>query len=317
MPTFSDTKSSATPAVLDKRPRPVAVSKARPTAPPPVEYSSRFGPEHSTKRGKIRYAEVNFDSSIQRPKEPGLINSIANEWNEAALNYVTISVRVDPETGAESYWSVDGQQRMEGTIKAGHVDYEFDAVFHYGLTKAQEAELFLDLNNRRNVGAWDKFKNEVGSGNPHAVDIYNVLTELGIAINSPNGFNAWQMALRLVKLEDGQDHFRWALKLIQEVWLRPGEPLNIYDGILIEALARMRHRFGALLSRPRLVEQLQRKRATVAWLVGKRQDLGRLQNLKALSAQIAALTDVYNFKLGEKSPNRLPDWGRKRAGSDE
>ncbi len=295
MPRFSnasnnlrtDTRNLPTPTPAALAGRGAAVSARRPA---PKELAST-PEEKRIEYGTITHAEVQFDPKIQRDEQPGLINDIARNWNRSALGVVAVSVRSDGE-GNLSYWSLDGQQRMKGTMKAAEteegraagatVDFEFATAFYYDRTQAEEAELFLELNNKVSIGAYDKFKNAVLAGYEDQVEVERVLKSLNIAINQPGGFSAWGMAMRVAKMEDGVEHLRWALKLVQDLWKRPGDPASIYDGKVLEALARMRHRYGVQLSREMLIEKFNRKGATLAYLIGKGRDKARINNARAI-----------------------------------
>lgn len=330
MPTFSNAAGNTKPVI----PTPAQVARRRPvvgggapslggylaSAPRP-QSASEGSDDRRIEYGTIRFAEVQFDPAIQRDEQPTLINDIARNWNADALGVVAISVREDPK-GHLSFWSLDGQQRMKGTMKAAeteagqlrgaHLNFEFAANFYYGLTVADEAQIFLELNNKISIGAYDKFRNAVLAGYEAPVQIEGVLKELGIAINQPNGFSAWSMALRVSKMEEGVQHLRWALKMVQDLWKRPGDPNSIYDGKVLEAFARMRHRYGSLLNRDMIIDKFNRKGATLSYLIGKGRDKARINNQRAVPALIDAITEIYNMSLSERSPKRLPDWNKPK-----
>jgi hypothetical protein len=313
MPEFSSAGTiTATPAQVAafKTTGGKLVPKKSVSTPPPAASNGiiRFNENHYKKTGTILYSETQFDPRIQRNEETGLVNSIAKNWQESALGFVVISVRID-DAGNETYWSLDGQQRMLGTVKAGHPDHKFEAIFHFNLTFSEEAELFLALNNKKSVGAWDKFKNQINSGEPSPVAIWKLLQELNIPTNQVNGFNAWAMASRVAKLDDGVDHLRWALSLIQDLYLKPGDPTNIYDGALVESFARMHHRYGGNMRREMVLEKFARKGATLSYILGKGKDWARIQpKFRAVTALITAITEVYNIGLHSNSPKKLPAW---------
>jgi hypothetical protein len=259
----------------------------------------------TVRTGLIAFNEVEIDERVQRPLDEILVNKIAKKFNERALGAVTISVR--EQDGVERYILLDGQQRMNGAARAGFKG-RVRAIFFYGLTLQQEAEMFRELNTKHSVSAFHKFRVALTEELPGPVAIKAILDEMNVPLSTNLGFSAVSVAERVAKLQGGPDSFRWALKVIHEVYGRD-TPRQIYNGVVVEALALLHNTFGNQIDTKRLVEKLLTKGSGVAgvnFIVGQGRTNRSVDKGSLVPNVMNAYINVYNLGLHRNSANALP-----------
>jgi len=117
--------------------------------------------------------QLTIDQKVQRGLDEKRVNRIASAFDANALGAITVSLRAD---GTRVI--LDGQHRWAAGKTAGHVA-TVTCVQYEGLSVAEEAELFLTLNNTKQVQAVDKFRVRVISGEAAALDMNNILHKHG------------------------------------------------------------------------------------------------------------------------------------------
>lgn len=136
---------------------------------------------------------LTVDPEVQRLPDPRRVKLIADEWDDLMVGVLTVSHRTASafrlssrgiDQVVDEYVVLDGQTRLEafrlvtGTRTTnGHLLCEV----YEGLTKAEEAEIFLKHNNRRAVHARDQFRIAYVAGQEWAVEITRVLADNGWA----------------------------------------------------------------------------------------------------------------------------------------
>lgn len=264
-----------------------------------------MNPEHRVSVMMLDWESLEIDPTIQRDEEADEINRIVREFNPAALGVITVSVREvpDPVTGVPSphWFLVDGQQRR-AVCRLVSYEHQLPAIVHYGLTKAQEAQLFLDLNNRKGVGPWSKYKSRIEAGEPQAVAIQAILKDLEIPIGPPGGFMAIAKADSIFRGSPrGAANLRFALEMMRDCY-------SSYDGRIIGGFARLYDEFA---SDPRFkVETLRSRLAefapTTDNVVRSARTLETTYGGKADLAYAEALAGFFNRRFRRDSPNSLP-----------
>ena len=142
-----------------------------------------------------------------------------------------------PIGGANGVWIVDGQHRLTALLAHGFEDWEVSVMIHSGVkTDAAASQLFLRLNDRANVGTFDKYLNELRAGHPAAVGMTKVVEARGLRVDRYNGTRTTSAiaCLRAAYALDGGRSLGLALKLIEDAWGFKGASL---EGKLVEGLA--------------------------------------------------------------------------------
>lgn len=252
----------------------------------------------TVENGWVKFSEVEIDPQVQRPLNEGQVNAIAGDLNPDALGTVTVSIRAN---GRKIL--LDGQQRFNGALRAGY-DEQVNCNFYRGLNLAEEAKLFRQLNNRKNVSAPSLFRVAVTEGDPQALAINDLFKALGVTVGGSGGFNAIAAARRVAEWPGGIVDLRWALDVCANTWGIEGKNL---DGRLIEALAMLHHRDSELIDTDMLRRKLAGTPGGVQRIIGDARVIKGMRGGRLPIAVIDALIGIYNVKL---SKNALQEWKR-------
>ncbi|MEY9937608.1 DUF6551 family protein [Streptacidiphilus sp. MAP5-3] len=126
---------------------------------------------------------VTTDSRVNtRPVDRAWVQRKLREgFDEKRIGVPTVSMREDG-----SFVWLDGQNRGELCKAAGRGDEAISMKVFRGLSLAEEAELFLGLNDNRKVAPIYKFIAEVTARRPEAVEITRIASEFNWSV-SDNG----------------------------------------------------------------------------------------------------------------------------------
>jgi hypothetical protein len=263
------------------------------------------GVGHHRKFGWLALTEMVIDERVQRPEVPTEVNKIAREFNKDALGTATISARVDPDTGVETYVVLDGQQRRAGALKAGFTG-KIRVDVHYNLTLADEARLFRILNERRPVQPIQLFKTALIEEDPSALAVQRILDELGIQFGNPRGYSGAKSSVRLVARRNGPTILRWALAQVQAIYDGEGKG-GCYDAAVVEAFYWLYDHHGTRIDEENLYAKLSREKGGVGDLVGHAKTIKSVRGGKIGVNLIRAIIARYNADK-RSARTRLPDW---------
>lgn len=128
----------------------------------------------------VEIAKMMVDSSYQRPLT-SFKDKIVNNFDPALVGTLVLSHRAD----TEKYAVVDGQTRMAGMRELRMPSAP--AVVFYGLSRAQEAQLFAKLQKeRRGIASYHRFRAALVGGDPEAAAISRICEEAGYEIGIGN-----------------------------------------------------------------------------------------------------------------------------------
>lgn len=253
----------------------------------------------NVKTATIRISDLTTDARVQRPLDTRRVETIAGKFNPAALGSITVSQRHDG-----SRIVLDGQTR---TAAAKAIGYKGDIHAHIytGLTLAEEASMFLSLNNTKQVSALDKFLVRLTEGDEIALDINRIAKGYGWTIK-PGGANWTIQSVNALEKAYGAGGTNGAfvvdriLKTITEAWA--GHAVSGNAGI-IAGLGLLFVRYGADVRGDKLVRELQNQ--TPRTLLGRARSLQDGQG-GSLAAAVGRLTHtLHNNKL---KTNILGEW---------
>ena len=294
---------SPIPAAVEKPIDTSAVNTGfRATNPNHRVYVREFSP--------IELAEMIIDPAIQRNRVDTEIDAIYKEFNPSALGVLTVSLRSD---GIRSV--VDGQQRREVILRLhaeGLFDDKVQVIVHEGLTIAEEAQLFLQLNYRRTVHAIRRFKTRLVAEEEQALAIKAILDELGLNIG-PNCIQSVETVDRIFEQPDGPARLEWVLHTIQTVYdtNRRGK---CYDGRVMGAFAMIHAAFIEILDEVRFVDAISRTGDRITKLQGAGTTKKELRRKGTMAYHMAeVLREWYNDtrKRDPRKPARLPEFPQK------
>lgn len=105
------------------------------------------------------------DHEYQRPVRAAQVKAISSSWDWKAVRTLAVSLRQD-QGGNNYYTVIDGQQRLTAAREANI--NKLPCQVYIDLTKKQEAELFLKLNNSSKPNANDMFRAKIAEGDKEA-----------------------------------------------------------------------------------------------------------------------------------------------------
>lgn len=132
----------------------------------------------------VKPNDLKIDHSYQRIPSQGKIDKIVKNFNRTAIGAVTLSIRENNDL-----YVIDGQHRVEAMKKLGYGDHDINAVVLFNLTVAQEAELFVTMNdNRTKPKRGDIYRASVQAKDSVAVEIQSALDQFGLVVAEKPGY---------------------------------------------------------------------------------------------------------------------------------
>lgn len=195
---------------------------------------------------------LEIDPGVQRKPNESRMIRIAAEFHESALGVFTVSRRTDPapHTGPKTvrYVVLDGQTRLGAIHRfTGTPDTTLPVVcqVYHGLTRAEEAEIFLLHNDRAAVRKIDLFRLALVAGQDWAVELDAVVKRHGYeatdSASPERRFTAISTAQRIIKLPEGMDALDRAFDFLARSW---GYRVNAASAEAVDGLSLLFHRHG-------------------------------------------------------------------------
>jgi len=198
---------------------------------------------------------LDIDPSVQRKPNESRIARIAADFHESALGVLVVSARNEgaawgdgSDNGRTRYVVLDGQTRLGALRKfTGTDDTKMPVVcqVYHGLTRAEEAEIFLTHNDRAAVRKIDLFRLALVAGQEWAVNLNDLVRRHGFEATDYAGperrFTAISTAQRIIKLPDGMIALDKAFDLIARSW---GHRINAASAEAVDGLGLLFHRHG-------------------------------------------------------------------------
>ena len=174
---------------------------------------------------------LEVDPHVQRKLNESRVLKLANDFHEAALGVFIVSERRSQHPGGapgnikSRYVVLDGQTRLAALRKFTNTEDTtmpvVCQVFH-GLTRAEEAETFIEHNDRASVRRIDLFRLALMADHEWAVELNRVVSRHGYVANDSapkeTRFTAISTAQRIIRLPDGMAALDQAFDLIARSW---------------------------------------------------------------------------------------------------
>jgi hypothetical protein len=112
---------------------------------------------------------------------PARAEAMGRDWRDALVGILVVSFRDG------IHWTVDGNHRAAAAHYTFGPNHELRCEVFSGLSKAEEVELFLDLEAmRRRVTRWEKFQCHLSVSTREYVDIAQIAGSAGFSIAASN-----------------------------------------------------------------------------------------------------------------------------------
>lgn len=208
----------------------------------------------------VEVSQLQIDQLVQRYIVESAARKLEREWDHNEIGTLVVSQREDG-----TYWVIDGQHRLFVAKKKSykHLDCE---VWH-GLTRAQEARKFIRLNrDRRAPSAFDEYRVGLEAAEPIEIKMHAQATACGLDFSlnaSSHMISAVKTCHRIVRM-DKQDYglLRETLQVVERAY---GKTAVSWDGMLLEAVARIINLNRKTLDIRRLAEVVLPRRKVVTW----------------------------------------------------
>lgn len=245
----------------------------------------------------IPVAELRVDPATQRELRPGWAAQIAAEFNPDRFMPPLVSIR------DHRYFVIDGQHRVEAMKIMGWGDQQIQCWTYEGLTQDQEADLFLWHNNRKAVGALEKFQIAVVADRDDETDINRIVLANGLKIGgggkaSPGSIPAVG-ALRKVYAH-GPGVLGRTLRIVRDSYGDDG-----LRGHVIEGVGLLCAKYNGELNDQLAVQKLSTVRGGLGALNTKAAALRKSVGRPMAQCVAAAATEIINTGKGGK---KLPNW---------
>jgi hypothetical protein len=252
----------------------------------------------------IAVAEVHSDHRVNtRPVETAWVDAKVREgFDPSRIGVPTVSKRKDG-----TYVWLDGQHRGELIRRAGWSDQKIQCRVFYGLTLAREAQLFLGLNDNRQVKPVYKFLARVTSGEFEAVSIQKITEAAGWRVVDTTGVKCIPAVGSLEKVYQATPEapgkaLILTLRVITEAWGFKSEGVK---GPILIGLGMVVARFHDQLDVPSLIGKLAQFPGGPAGLLGKARGMAQFNGGPISHCVAETVITAYNQR---RRAGSLPDW---------
>jgi ParB-like nuclease domain len=246
----------------------------------------------------VPLTQMRVNPLAQRDLNAARVAQLAASFDVERMGSPTVSHR------GGWYYLVDGQHRIEA-LKLWLGSWEDQQVQCWtceGLTEAQEAELFLALNDTLTVGAFAKFKVAVAAGRDAEADVDRIVRALGLRIARGGGGICAVATLRRVYARGGPAVLSRALRIIRDAYGEAG-----LDGPVIDGIGLVCQRYDGDLSEQRAIQRLASAHGGVSGLISRAGQLRQSTGSAQAQCLAAAAVELINRGAGGK---KLPSWWR-------
>lgn len=253
---------------------------------------------------EVKLDELVVGLDVQRSLDQRRVDKLAAAFNSDAMGSLTISLRND---GTRAI--IDGQHRWAAATQVGY-DQAVNAIQYEGLTTAEEANLFLTLNDAKQVQPIDKFRARVLSGELRALTIRETLARHGWTVRI--SADPWTITAigAVEKVYDGMGVVQGddptlldnTMTVVTGAW--HGNPQSTNASILT-SLGKFIGWYGAAVDYDKLINELANLKPRA--LVADFRSIREISRVDMANAGARVLQGVHN-KGRRTAGNKLPEW---------
>lgn len=257
--------------------------------------------------------DLEIDPQVQRFRyNPRKVEHIVKHFNESALGIVTVSRR-----NAVTLVVVDGWHRWEAKRRVSDSTGELLCRVFDGLTLAQEAQMFLDLNPGNQPTALDRYRMRLLTDDADTLAIDKAIHAYGWAVHPQKAVGHLQCVNTLTRIQKlAQAGGEVTEKLLADTMLVtsrawPGTA-EAGQSIILEGIAAVINEYRDKLDLNRLVAQLRDYAGGPAALASNAQQLSRVTRARAPMSVADLMVKQYNLNLRPGGPTILGSWRRTK-----
>lgn len=261
---------------------------------------SQRSPEPLSRKARLRWvliSEMVVNPLTQRALNPNWVAKIAAELDLESIGHPILSYRDG------HFYIIDGQHRIEALREAGFGDEKLQCWVYDDLTADDEAEAFLQHNNKLNVRSMDRFKVAVQAGRAEQEDIDRIVRANGCVVTDDQIPGAIRAVATLEKIyrRSGAAVLGRTIRVVRDSYGDEG-----LEGPILDGIGHLCARFNGALPEDYAVAKLSQAYGGSGGLLNKARTI-RLQTGNQLPHCVAAAAvDVINVKATKAQ--RLPSW---------
>lgn len=257
----------------------------------------------------VKVGELEVDATIQRDHlDLNKINRMVSAYNPAALGVITVSKR-----NRVTKIILDGQHRVQTVSRVTDNTGELLCHVFSGLTRAQEAQMFLDLNNGNPVSLLDKFKVRLVAEDPIAMEIDKLTKAYGWTIGNSSKIGSIQCVGTVEKIyraslkaEAEPNYLQVALLLVTHAW---GNDKDGVQAAILDGLSAVAAEYGSDIDLSVLERKLKNYKGGPMGLHTDGGQLAALKNGRVAMGVAERVVDFYN--VGARKNRELHPWRRR------
>lgn len=247
----------------------------------------------------VPLAQIRVSTEAQRDLRPHRVTELASHFDPELFGHPVVSMR------AGYYYVIDGNHRIAAVklyLGDGWEKQEITCRVYSDLSEADEAELYLGLNNQLAQSAFDKFKVGVTAGLPTELAVKHAVERAGLTISRNRGDGNLSAVSTLLRIHARADvaTVERTLRLVYQSFGTPGLTNPVIDG-----MALICERYNGALSDRAAVERLSAMRGGVGALVTRATNYRKQTGNQLPYCVAAAIVDAINGR-GKK----LASWWR-------
>jgi hypothetical protein len=252
----------------------------------------------------ISVDQVTSDHRVNtRPVDTAWVDARVREgFDPNRIGVPTVSKRKDG-----TYVWLDGQNRGALIRSAGWSNQKIQCRVFYNLTLQREAELFLGLNDNRQVKPVYKFMARITSGEKHAVAIDAIVRSAGWKISDQSNGRGITAVRSLETVYNATPKslgkaLTITLRVVTEAWGYKNEAVN---GDVIGGIGSVFVRFHDQIDVSALIKKLAEFPAGPSGLIGKARGMRQFQGGTVSQCVAETVVSAYNTR---RRSGALPDW---------
>lgn len=201
-----------------------------------------------------------------------------------------------------SFYCIDGQHRIEALRQFGFTSETVQCWVHVGLTEAEEAERFLQINDTLTVEGHAKFRTAVHAGRPDECEINRVVLANGCVVSKDSlpGAIAAIGTVRRIFNRSGSAVLGRTIRIANNAYGDVG-----LDAAVLDGLGLLCQRYNGDLNDDEATDRLSKVAGGAQGLLGAAEKLRRSTGERRGVCVAAAAVDIINRGKGGK---KLPGW---------
>ena len=243
--------------------------------------------------------QMRVSPRAQRDLNQARVDKLAARFDMEQLGTPVVSHR------GPHFYLIDGQHRIEALKKNGYGAWEVQCWAYQGLAEADEAAMFLTLNDTLTVGAYPTFKVAVQAGRPEETDIDRIVRAQGLRVgpDRSGGAVAAVHTLRRVYRRSGPECLARTLRIVRDAYGETGLDASVIDGVSLVC-----HRYDGQLDDEQVIAALACAAGGVNGLMGKAENMRRQTSSQKAHCVAAVTVELVNRKIRGK---KLRSWWKQ------